>query len=256
MKRTIVLAGIAAALAFSGGARADVCHPEVDSDKLQFVVGYGSLMEEASKNRSVPKSGMNHPVRVTGYQRAWNARGGEIGFSTTYLGVDAPKNEDERRVGADSSAEPVMYAAVYQDLSQAGIEGTDKRESLYCRYEVTSDEIEFLDGWSLPDASQVWIYALPVGKEGDLPDERWPIVQSYVDIFITGCLDLAGLVRDKSVDFAKECIHTTKGWSSHWVNDRLYPRRAFIYQPNAGTIDKLLHSTTPTSELFGSIRIE
>ena len=256
MNRPIILAGFAAALAFSGVAYGDSCHPDVDKGKLQFVVGYGSLMEEASKDRSVPKSGMNHPVLVKGFQRAWNARGNEIGFSTTYLGVDAPKSEDERRVGADSSAEPEMYAAVYQDLSEAGIEGTDKRETFYCRYGVTPDKIEFLDGWSLPDKSQVWIYALPAGKEGDLPDERWPIVQSYVDIFITGCLDLAKLVRDKSVDFAKECIRTTKGWSSHWVNDRLYPRRAFIYQPNASDIDKLLHSTSPTSDLFDSIRIE
>ena len=76
---------------------------------------------------------------------------------------------------------------------------------------------------------------------------------------MTGCLDLAKRVdRNLYPDlrFAEECIETTEGWSPDWVNDRLYPRRAFIYQPNAGTIDRLLHDAAKTAPFFDRIRIE
>lgn len=235
------------------------CHPEFDQTLPQFIVGYGSLMEEASKQRTAPDTGLNRPVLVRGFQRAWNARGNEIGFSTTYLGVDAPKTGEERKVAGEATDDPLMYAAAYQDFSSEGIAGTDARETFYCRYPVTADKIELLDGWTFPDTAQIWIYALPRGHDGDLPSERWPIVQSYVDIFITGCLDLADRVdhnRYPELKFAEACITTTKGWSQHWVNDRIYPRRAFIYQPNASKIDSLLAGSERTSNLFTQIRIE
>lgn len=238
---------------------ADDCHPEFDQTLPQFIVGYGSLMEEASKQRTAPDTGLNRPVLVHGFQRAWNARGNKIGFSTTYLGVDAPKTEAERKVAGEATEDPQMYAAVYQDFSAEGIAGTDARESFYCRYPVAAEKIELLDGWTLPETAQVWIYALKRGQEGDLPSERWPIVQSYVDIFMTGCLDLDARVdhsRFSQLNFAEGCIATTKGWSPHWVNDRLYPRRAFIYQPNASKIDQLLAENERTSNLFSQIRIE
>jgi hypothetical protein len=38
--------------------------------------------------------------------------------------------------------------------------------------------------------------------------------------------------------FTQEFIRTTSGWNANWVNDRLYPRRPFIYAPNASAIDK------------------
>lgn len=247
----------AAALAMPGVASAeDKCHPVVDESRPQFIVGYGSLMEEASKRRSAPNSGFNHPVHVTGFQRAWNTRGNDIGFSTTYLGVDTPRpTELERRV-ADSSQEPEMVAAIYQNLDPKGMATVDDREKFYCRYPVALEQVRLLDGWQLPEGAQIWIYALRPEDEGHAPSERWPIVQSYVDIFLTGCLNLAERVIDPDVAFADACITTTKGWSGYWVNDRIYPRRAFIYQPNASKIDEKLFRTAPTSELFPYIRIE
>lgn len=257
LKRFLVCTG--AMLLAQPAFAQDQCHPAVDQSLPQFIVGYGSLMEEASKRRTAPDTGLNRPVRVRGFQRAWNARGNQVGFSTTYLGVDAPKTPDERKVAGDATDDPVMVAAAYQDFSAKGIAGTDERETFYCRYAVALDKIELLDGWAFPENAQVWIYALPRGQKGDLPNERWPIVQSYVDIFLTGCLDLEKRV-DRSLypdlKFADLCISTTTGWSADWVNDRLYPRRAFIYQPNASTIDQLLHGADKTSPLFDKILIE
>lgn len=215
----------------------DPCHPEIDPSKRQFIIGYGSLMETASKKRSSPTSGLNHPVFVSGFKRAWNTRGATVGFSTTYLGVLVDNEKDEV-----SGKEPYIAAVVYEDRDLSDIEGTDQRETYYCRVAVAKDRIDLLDGWALPEDAEVWIYALKP-EDAFPPSIEWPIVQSYVDIFLTGCMQLQQQIlpkRAQSIDFPKECIKTTHEWSDHWKNDRLYPRRPFIYQPNAEDIDKLL----------------
>jgi hypothetical protein len=66
------------------------------------------------------------------------------------------------------------------------------------------------------------------------------MVQSYVDICINGCLELESLYRGVKGSFTQEFIRTTTGWNANWVNDRIYPRRPFIYAPNASAIDKAL----------------
>lgn len=216
------------------------CHPAVDAAKPQFVIGYGSLMETESKRRTAPDTGSNLPVLVTGFARSWNTRGSEVGFSTTYLGADV-----------DASAE--MVAALYRVFRVEDIKATDDRESFYCRVAVAADAARMLDGSEVPHTGQIWIY---VNKPDavDLPDERFPIVQSYVDIFMTGCLQLEEKVHGWNRKFSEECIATTRDWSPHWVNDRLYPRRAFIYQPNAYAIDTLLQKLVPKE--FAAVRIE
>ena len=93
-------------------ASEEICFPKIETENPQYIVGYGSLMETASKLRSSPTAGLSRPVRITGYQRAWNTRGDEIGFSTTYLGVV-------------QDAEAEMVAAIYLDPNASDIEGTD-----------------------------------------------------------------------------------------------------------------------------------
>jgi hypothetical protein len=43
-------------------------------------------------------------------------------------------------------------------------------------------------------------------------------------------------------------------WPRYWVNDRIYPRRPFIYRPNASAIDAIIHRYYPA--LFAGIQIE
>jgi hypothetical protein len=71
------------------------------------------------------------------------------------------------------------------------------------------------------------------------PTSKFPMVQSYVDLCINGCLELESLYRTAN-GFTQEFIRTTTGWNAYWVNDRIYPRRPFIYAPKAGGIDKAL----------------
>jgi len=72
------------------------------------------------------------------------------------------------------------------------------------------------------------------------PTPKFPMVQSYVDICINGCLELEALYRGVKGEFTQEFIRTTSGWNANWVNDRIYPRRPFIYAPNASAIDNAL----------------
>lgn len=240
--RTALLGLAFAATPFAALADDD-CHPAIDPTKTQYIVGYGSLMEKASKERSTPDAGPNHPVLVKGYQREWNTKGDDIGFSTTYLGVTI-------------DAEAVMNAAIYIDPDVSDIEATDEREEYYCRDAVATDAVTLLDGTELLTNHQIWIYYNKPDSRVP-PSARWPIVQSYVDIFLNGCIELEDKVitTDGNASFSRQCILTTEGWSQYWVNDRLYPRRPFIYRKNAGAIDTLIYETLPDS-VTSHIRIE
>lgn len=213
------------------------CHPQPDFSRDQYIVGYGSLMNEASKRRTAPNAGLGFPVRVRGFERRWIARGGDIGFSATYLGV-VPKPGGR------------LNAAMYRVEDDAEVLATDARERGYCRRLLRRDQIEWL-GPGAPPGGEIWIYEIRPERRHP-PSRRWPIVQSYVDIFLSGCLDLEA--RYQIEGFAAECVRTTRGWSVHWVNDRIHPRRAFLYQPLAGRIDRLLYQEVP--EPFSAIRIE
>lgn len=50
-------------------------------------------------------------------------------------------------------------------------------------------------------------------------------------------------------------MRTCSNWSKYWVNDRIYPKRAFIYIPNASQIDGLIEKVLG-EEMFSSIQIE
>jgi len=228
---------VATGLLYATSAWSDDCHPPVDPAVPQYMVGYGSLMQSASKLSTEPDAGINLPVLVTGFQRSWNTHGV---YPTTYLGVQPSKSAR-------------MAAALYRDFLKEGRLASDAREIDYCRVAVAPEQVEMLDASSLPSPSQIWIY---VNKPDTLaaPDSEYPIVQSYVDIFITGCLELQDRVADKKVDFVEACVRTTDGWSEHWVNDRLMPRRAYHHQPRAFEIDQHLKRLLP--EIFPAIKIE
>jgi hypothetical protein len=223
----------APALASDGG-----CGEPLATGRAQYIVGYGSLMQDDSRTRTSPRAGPAHPVEVEGYRRGWFSRGSAAGFGTTYLGV---RSEQKSHINA----------VIYQ-VDPAEVDATDKRESLYCRVAVDLSDIRPLElKWAPERDAQAWIY-LSLPKTVAAPDSRNPIVQSYVDVFLSGCLEQEQ--RSGLADFSRECLETTEGWSEHWVNDRVYPRRPFVYQPRAGQIDGLLKQQLP--QYFSRIRIE
>lgn len=107
-----------------------------------------------------------------------------------------------------------------------------------------------LDNSLIPEG-EFWIY---VNRATNIapPSTALPIVQSYVDVFLSGCLQIE---RNYSIDgFTRECVRSTGGWSKHWVNDRIYPRRPLAEQPNAKAIDTLLDTELP--QYFRAMRIK
>lgn len=213
------------------------CNAAPDPAKTQYIIGYGSLMQDESRKRTTPNANIAYPVKVNGYQRGWFTKGSGVGFSTTFLGVVQSK-------------ESTLNAVIYQ-IDVTEITTMDKREFSYCRLAVEPENYSLLKQDIPLSSGQVWIY---VNKPETIAtaNRNYPIVQSYVDIFLSGCLELEQ--RFELEDFAKQCLVTTSNWSIQWLNDRVYPRRPFIYQPKAGRIDQLLKEHLP--KYFQQIRIE
>ena len=103
------------------------CHAPPDGDQPQYIVGYGSLMQDESRQRTAPQAGPAHPVEVSGFRRGWFARGEPVGFSTTFL-------------GATPDANGRLNAVVYQ-VDAAGLRATDQREASYCRTQVPASAV-------------------------------------------------------------------------------------------------------------------
>ncbi|MDQ8039858.1 MAG: hypothetical protein AAGB33_00135, partial [Cellulomonas sp.] len=183
------------------------CHPKPNFVKTQYIIAYGSLMQQKSKNSTDSSSGKNKPVEVYGYQRGWFAKGVSTGFSTTYLGIIKNRNAH-------------FNSTIFPLATADSLKNYDKREKYYCRVAVPKKDIHPLDCSQLPNG-EFWIYELKPSYYAE-PSAKYPIVESYVDIFLSGCLE----IQDKFNlnNFAAECIATTNNWSSHWVNDRIYPR--------------------------------
>ena len=217
-----------------GGA----CNASPEASRPQYIIGYGSLMQDESRKRASPQAGPAHPIEIKGYKRGWFARGEAAGFSTTYLGV-LPQRESR-------------FNAVIYEVDPAELLATDQRELAYCRASVAIPDVTPLVGnlFFGPNA-QIWIYANRPESVA-APNSRYPIVQSYVDIFLSGCLEQDQ--RFGLAEFAQQCLSTTSGWSEHWINDRIYPRRPFIFQPRARQIDNLL--AKQLQPYFSRIRIE
>jgi hypothetical protein len=235
-----VIAVSVAAGALSAPARASDggCGEPVDTERPQYIIGYGSLMQAESRVRTSPAAGPAHAVEVEGYRRGWFSRAPAAGPGSTFLGV---QSEPKRH----------LNAVIYQ-VAPAEVDATDKRESLYCRVSVAASDVRPLErGWAPERDAQLWLYQSLPGTIA-AADSRNPIVQSYVDVFVSGCLEQEQRAGLKG--FSQECLATTDGWSEHWVNDRIYPRRPFVHQPRALQIDSLLSKQLP--HYFSRIRIE
>jgi Gamma-glutamyl cyclotransferase, AIG2-like len=207
-----------------------LCHPSINLNRPQFIIAYGSLMEGNSKKATDNRSGENKPAWVEGYQRGWFSKGLSDGLSTTYLGVIKSKHAH-------------FNGTLFSLPSSANaFKNYDAREKYYCRALVSPRAIHLLTGKKLPQG-QFWIYELKPEFLSP-PSTHYPIVQSYVDIFLAGCLEIEEKYHLRN--FTAACVNTTSDWSPYWVNDRIYPRRPTVYQPRALIIDALLQQQIPT----------
>jgi cation transport regulator ChaC len=184
-----------------------------------YVFGYGSLICSASRALSAPSLAHSKvlPCRIHNVVRTWNKR--SLKSNATYLGVQEATVMSRGCVG-------VLIPLHSNDDDQVELQALDKREQGYDRQAVPLEWIErvddllsqertssttqdvyrdtFLDdvsGHHHPSAT-VWMY---VPQQSHPPTASFPIVQSYLDICVRGCLDI-------SEPFLQDFLASTIGW--------------------------------------------
>lgn len=81
------------------------------ADQQNYIFGYGSLIEDASRRSTTPAARNAWPVRVLGITRGWWARGAATGLTTTPVPPPAPEEAGE--VEAEVSHHSAKKLAVW-----------------------------------------------------------------------------------------------------------------------------------------------
>jgi hypothetical protein len=179
------------------------------------------------------------PANVVGIQRGWFGHLDGVSLSPTYLGAVTD---------ASSNCNGVIFKVPQQQL-----EAFDKHEAGYERKKIDQSNITMLDGSKSAPEGDIWFYA---STEKRYASPEFPIVQSYVDVCLNGCLEIEATYHlAREAEFAETFLKTSTNWSKYWVNDRIHPRRAFVYVPNANKIDALIKKVLG-EEIFSSIDIQ
>ena len=203
-----------------------------DSSQLCLVFGYGSIVNNDSRASTLGTA--HRPAAAArllpsyGFTRSWCFTA-VTGF--TALGL-APC------VGCSTPVNGVLFPVNADQLALL-----DAREGGYTRQRVGREHLQVLPppaGASPLDVvdthHEVWVY-VPRSEHCAPPSVEHPIVQSYVDVCITGCLAWGGEA------FASEFIATTVGWSPYFLNDVPASRRPWLHRgPQYAVVDALLLS--------------
>ena len=93
--------------------------------------------------------------------------------------------------------------------------------------QIDRSQLTMLDGSSTTPEGDIWYYA---NTQKRFPSKANPIVQSYVDVCLDGCLEIERMYAlSKGANFAERFVRTTTNWGPPWINDRLYPWRPIIH---------------------------
>jgi hypothetical protein len=235
----VIGAAGAAGLASTSRA-AEAALAETKKTPQKYIFGYGSLIQRESRTRTVPSAFAAWPAVVKGISRGWYYQSPSPSLNPTYLGaVDDPL----------ATTNGVLYKVTDSEFDE-----TQRRESDYIATKIEPSQITMLDGRPTPPEGEIWYFAQNL-KTKKLADAAHPIVQSYVDICVDGCLELEALYPlAMTANFAEQFIRTCTDWKTPWMNDRIYPWRPFIYMPRASQIDGLLRKVLG-DDLFDKIKV-
>lgn len=201
------------------------CRPGVSSKRDNYVIGYGSLMNKDSRQITVPQATYAAPVLVKNFERIWASRGNKS--RATFLLAIPNKG--------------YTMNAIYYKASANDISATDLREASYCRVKIPRKDIIPLGVKSLPKGDY-WMYVKDF-KDAEFPTSEFPILQTYADVFMTGCLQTQADFN--LTEYGKLCFKTTYNWDlANWLYDRSNPRYS-RYSENTEKyrtqIDKIIH---------------
>jgi cation transport regulator ChaC len=201
-----------------------------------YIFGFGSIMD-TSTHSTWQTSESSSPIifgsvvtisKRFGYQRQWNFRS-----STGFTALGVSKSNDRER----SDINGVLFRVPSDEM-----ESFDKREVGYERIAIPLEMIQFHNElkfhaqakqFTLDSHDRIWIY-VPLPSHTMYADENHPLLQSYVDTVLRGCLEWGG------ESFAEQFILTTGGWGTYFLNDTPSSRRPWLYRKEYNTIDALL----------------
>jgi len=118
----------------------------------------------------------------------------------------------------------------------------DERETDYVRKIIQHEQITSICDTELCSNSIAYYYGID-SESKQPPSLLTPILQSYLDTCLIGCIEIDAKLGNMHYEYTIEFLQTTHEWNSmyHWVNDRIFPRRPYEYVPYARIIDRLLH---------------
>ena len=208
-----------------------------DEEDFHYIFGFGSIINVATHAPWISSSDNSaslpgRPAVLSsrmGYLRGWNFRS-STGF--TALGIRRSKEN-----GSDING--VLFRVHHTMLKDF-----DRREVGYDRIQIPQEYIDFpsLTKQSLaeyiddvPRDARLWIY---VPLECMVADEDHPILQSYVDTVLQGCLFWGG------EEMAETFVQSTTDWSVYFLNDTPSSRRPWLYrQQYAVSTSHFLYAT-------------
>jgi hypothetical protein len=136
-------------------------------------------------------------------------------------------------LAATAECNGVLFSLPPDDL-----EKLNWREQEYVPLQLDPGTIDGYEGALTLDDAEVWCYA---AAEIALPNRLHPIVQSYVDTCVGGCLEIEEAYPGaRAAGFARRFLETTSGWQEPWVNDRIFPWRPSAHEPRAWAVDQLI----------------
>ena len=209
-------------------------HPdEVDAEEYDYIFGFGSIMNRGTHGENFLPGVSVVLSRKFGYERQWNFRS-NTGF--TALGVSKVDTN-----GGESSSQAKDVNGVLFRVTQSMIPVFDRREVGYEKVRIPLQYLTFVEtsdsasSWyrDLSPNDRCWLY-VPLPSHTKMADENHPLLQSYVDTVLQGCLEWGGETM------AEEFLKTTGGWSTYFLNDTPSSRRPWLYRKDYSTIDRLL----------------
>ena len=179
-----------------------------------YIFGYGSLICSSSRDLT-GITGTAFPCSYQGLKRSWSMPILSMKAVVLVVVQDDTKTCNGVLVQTEESELPKF----------------DAREIGYTRIKLDLKRFHFIE--CVPkELGEIWVY---ISSSNSKADTNCKILQSYVDVVLTGCLEYGE-------SFAKEFIDTTYGWDGQWDFDRdkpLYPR-ALKENTYKSTIDALL----------------
>jgi cation transport regulator ChaC len=246
-RKAIALFGISAASVAAGAAQpspgsAHAVTGELDkvggSARPQYIFGYGSLVQRQSRVGTWARAEFASPVIVHGVSRGWFDQTGGTSWNPTYLGALLSK---------DAVCNGVIFPVTAAEFAAYG-----DREVGYQLTKIGASQITMLDGSETAPEADIWFYG---NTEKRFPSSEHPIVQSYVDVCLDGCLEIEAMYPlARQAKFAEQFVRTTSNWQPPWINDRIYPWRPSVYVPRAAQIDALIQEVLG-KEIFAKITL-